>query len=76
MKVLKENSEIERRFQQIEQLMDELELHIDFNGINSILTDKKNNREYLLVDIEGPSRDSVLSLPRSIESERIIISED
>lgn len=70
MKVYKTTSEIEKKFSQVEKLMRELNLAIDWQGEFHVYD---GTNEAILWDTD--SKDKVSRLPRATERERMVVND-
>ena len=71
MKILKTDSEIEKKVQQVEILMDELglKIHYHYNGLQI----ESNGVFYPIKELD--SNETCVSFPRMFESERLVVKE-
>ena len=71
MKILKTDSDIEKKVQQVETLMNELglKIHYHYNGLQI----ESNGVHYPIKEID--SNETCVSFPRMFESERLVVQE-
>lgn len=74
MKILKQESQAEKDLQLIEELLNKLNLKIEFyhNEIKIV----HNNKNYKLVNLDCGPPSRVYELPRVTDGDRLIIDED
>ena len=73
MKIYRPDSPIEKKLQQVENLLTKLKLSIEWDGYRLNVIDSEYLAKGYIHDTE--SRDDSTSLPRGFESERIVFDD-
>jgi hypothetical protein len=71
MNIFKEQAPIEVKLKKVEELMRELQLHIEWNTNGFKVTNQESGQFGYIQDIESTGPPS--SLPRTFESERLVV---